>query len=346
MLYRANIIPSGIWRVRVKKGHWIIFWGLLIACGMYNAYSDYQTKVEEERLLAAYKLHCENFEHQFLPGYKAWSLDLEDYLETQHKTIDFTQGKIFSTQTKSNLAVNGKGFFVLEQDGQQFYTRDGRFEFYWGELRYQDEAAVLGYALDNMGQIQGELAPIRLTMDPTTQLFEGKYIDYKLDECGKLYGVQQFLDPVVGQRIETSTPLFQVALAKIEHPELLTRRGLQCYDTNSETGPARVRYAGTEDLGAIRPGSLELSNSDYMKEGAEIVEIRYWGREIEKIRPASNGCQCQCNNFTVPPTPPMNPYVTMPQTEPRTDMTGPLEMMNIDPYETNFGGLPSKGAPE
>ncbi|OOG44436.1 flagellar basal-body rod protein FlgF [Polaromonas sp. A23] len=39
------------------------------------------------------------------------------------------QGTINSTGNDLDLAINGNGFFVLNQNGEQVYTRDGQFEF-------------------------------------------------------------------------------------------------------------------------------------------------------------------------------------------------------------------------
>ena len=40
-----------------------------------------------------------------------------------------TQGEIRQTGNPGDLAISGNGFFVLQQDGQTFYTRAGQFQF-------------------------------------------------------------------------------------------------------------------------------------------------------------------------------------------------------------------------
>lgn len=40
---------------------------------------------------------------------------------------DFSQGTLKETTNPLDLALSGKGFFVVERDGKEFYTRDGHF---------------------------------------------------------------------------------------------------------------------------------------------------------------------------------------------------------------------------
>ncbi|MBB3063498.1 flagellar hook-basal body complex protein [Microbulbifer rhizosphaerae] len=41
----------------------------------------------------------------------------------------FTQGDIYSTGQDTNLAIDGAGFFIIENNGKLLYTRAGQFEF-------------------------------------------------------------------------------------------------------------------------------------------------------------------------------------------------------------------------
>ena len=42
---------------------------------------------------------------------------------------NFRQGDLRSTNNPLDAALEGSGFFILERDGQRFYTRAGQFEF-------------------------------------------------------------------------------------------------------------------------------------------------------------------------------------------------------------------------
>lgn len=44
-------------------------------------------------------------------------------------TLHLTQGELRNTGNDTDVAIDGKGFFVIERDGQYVYTRGGQFEF-------------------------------------------------------------------------------------------------------------------------------------------------------------------------------------------------------------------------
>lgn len=48
---------------------------------------------------------------------------------TGSTTIHFTPGEIRSTGADLDAAIDGEGFFILQKDGDTFYTRVGQFEF-------------------------------------------------------------------------------------------------------------------------------------------------------------------------------------------------------------------------
>ena len=41
--------------------------------------------------------------------------------------VDFKQGALSKTDNNLDFAINGEGFFVVEKDGKEFYTRNGNF---------------------------------------------------------------------------------------------------------------------------------------------------------------------------------------------------------------------------
>ena len=87
------------------------------------------------------------------------------------KSIDttFSQGSIQTTEKNTDLALEGNGFFILQdQNGTQFYTRDGAFGFD-ADGRFVNPAngmLVMGNLATN-GQFTGgatDLQPIRLDL--------------------------------------------------------------------------------------------------------------------------------------------------------------------------------------
>jgi flagellar hook-basal body protein len=49
-------------------------------------------------------------------------------VQVSSQTTDFTQGDVSATGIDTDVAINGNGFFVVEENGVQSYTRAGNFE--------------------------------------------------------------------------------------------------------------------------------------------------------------------------------------------------------------------------
>ena len=75
---------------------------------------------------------------------------------------DFTGGSISSTGVSTDAAINGSGFFVLDNNGSQMYTRNGTFQTSSdGTLESYDGLAVMGYgAKDGVVDTSGGLTDI------------------------------------------------------------------------------------------------------------------------------------------------------------------------------------------
>jgi len=86
---------------------------------------------------------------------------------------DFTEGNVTSTGIETDVAINGNGFFVVRQNGEQSYTRAGNFEIGTNNLlETADGQQVLGYpAVNGVVNTSGGLSAIALgagTSSPAT----------------------------------------------------------------------------------------------------------------------------------------------------------------------------------
>lgn len=83
---------------------------------------------------------------------------------------EFTQGSFESTQSATDLAIQGDSFFVLQDNNGRYYTRAGAFTFDKDKILVNpDGKQVLGYGIvQSTGQSNGVLAPIDLTNFATT----------------------------------------------------------------------------------------------------------------------------------------------------------------------------------
>ena len=224
--------------------------------------------------------YFQNLQNQFTPGYKAESVQFNDIMgqtmggaggaKTQQNGIIFSQGQLFQTQCPTNLAVDGQGFFMVNDGFKTQYTRDGRFAFNNGTLTNTEGKKVMGYKLDAQGNVTSDPQPIELALDPSTKLYGGKYTGFHFDETGKMYGEQTLTDPTTGQSVTESVPLFQVSMASFANASGLKKTGTTTFAESENSGHAVVGVAGQGALGRVAAGSLELANVDFAQQAAAI----------------------------------------------------------------------------
>jgi len=218
-----------------------------------------------------------NMQNQFTPGYKAEQVNFNDMVtgygggaKVATTSIDFSQGEIVKTPNPTNLAIEGNGFFMVHDGIRSHYTRDGRFQFNNGVLCNAEGLKVMGYQLDDMGNISSELQPINLALDPKTKLYGGKYTGFHFDNSGKLYGEQAIVDPLTQKVVKKSVPLYQVGVASFANPSGLSKTGTTTFGSTDNSGQPVVGTPGQGALGIVHPSSLEMSTVDFAQQAAQI----------------------------------------------------------------------------
>lgn len=76
---------------------------------------------------------------------------------------DFSQGTLVYTTSTTDLAIDGDGYFILQDaNGQQYYTRNGNFSTDKDGYLVNDQGQqLMGYAVDENGNvIEGQLVPL------------------------------------------------------------------------------------------------------------------------------------------------------------------------------------------
>jgi flagellar hook protein FlgE len=86
-------------------------------------------------------------------------------------TQDFTPGSISPTGVDTDMAINGTGFFVVNSDAGEQYTRDGSFSLNSSnQLVNNSGDYVQGYGADTNGNIiQGSLQNLTIPLGQTTE---------------------------------------------------------------------------------------------------------------------------------------------------------------------------------
>ena len=92
-------------------------------------------------------------------------------VQVSSNSTDFTGGSITSTGIATDAAINGTGFFVLNNNGSQLYSRDGNFQLSSaGTLESTQGQAVMGYGVTN-GVVNTSGALTDITV-PTGQVMQ------------------------------------------------------------------------------------------------------------------------------------------------------------------------------
>ncbi len=113
-------------------------------------------------------------------GFKSSRAEFQDVLATSLKGIDggdqmgagtklahikpvMSQGDVTRTESITDLALNGNGFFMVNAGFGRGYTRDGSLNFdKEGQLITGDNYPVLGFQADAKGKITNKIEPIKL----------------------------------------------------------------------------------------------------------------------------------------------------------------------------------------
>lgn len=89
-------------------------------------------------------------------------------------TTNFTQGSTQVTGRSTDMMINGDGFFVVSNKGEQMYTRAGSFSFDAdGRLVNSSGMVMQGWGVNDQGDVDTKMVPDDVTL-PITTLFPPK----------------------------------------------------------------------------------------------------------------------------------------------------------------------------
>jgi len=84
-------------------------------------------------------------------------------VRVQDVSQQFNQGNISFTENELDMAISGSGFFVVQQGGDQLYTRSGTFGLDSdGYIVNNTDARLQGFAADDRGNVGGVMGDIRI----------------------------------------------------------------------------------------------------------------------------------------------------------------------------------------
>jgi flagellar basal-body rod protein FlgG len=157
----------------------------------------------------------------------------------------FTQGSVLQTDNALDVAINGRGFFQVEQpDGTLAYSRDGTFQ-----LNDQGELVTAsGYRIQPGITIPDAAQSITIGKDGTVSVrLAGQA---STTQVGSLQTVD-FINPVGLQPI-----------------------GENLYIETASSGTAQTGTPGQNGLGSLNQGALEGSNVNVVSELVNMIETQ------------------------------------------------------------------------
>ncbi len=188
---------------------------------------------------------------------------------TEKISENFAQGALTQTGVPTDLAVNGSGFFQVKDpvSGQEYVTRAGNFEVdQSGYLVTDTGQRVQGYndlGLSTIGDIQ-----IDASVRPSTTSSTATMTGFSIGSDGTIQ---------VSMSDGTEFTRGQILMQSFSTPDALTSVGSNLYTGIGAAGPIGGASAptpaasGTNGLGTIQAGSLELSNVDLSTEFANLI---------------------------------------------------------------------------
>ena len=184
-------------------------------------------------------------------------------------TNNFAQGAVSNTGVSTDLAINGAGFFTVQDPvgGAQFVTRDGEFKVDSG-----------GYLVTTTGmRVQGYTS-FSTAVPPALPV--GTLGDIKIDNnvAGSTATISSYSIDQQGNvnvRLSDGTPQFvrgQILLTSYLSPDKLVKEGNNLYSGQSGAGAiVQSGVPGTSGLGNLLGSSLEMSNVDLASQMASMI---------------------------------------------------------------------------
>lgn len=176
----------------------------------------------------------------------------------------FNQGTLTNTGLASDLGVSGDGFFIVRDpaSGLEYATRAGNFQVTTdGYLATRDGYRVQGFS-DSALASRGD---VRIDNSGAPQ--PGAVVNYVVANDGKV---------TVSLDNGSSFVRGQVLLQRFSNPQSLVKEGSNLYSGIYVAGPLgglspQPEPPGTQGLGHIKAGTLEMSNVDLTSEFANLI---------------------------------------------------------------------------
>jgi flagellar hook protein FlgE len=178
-------------------------------------------------------------------------------VQTSNIDTDFNTGSITSTGVASNLAINGNGFFLVQDPATnaQYLTRDGDFSV------NSSGYLVTSNGMQVMGFSGGSTTPTAINVNSGTDT--SGITSYSFSSNGTLTAL--YTDG-------TTASVGQVALQNCTNPQALVNAGNNLFSNQAAAGSLAAAVApGVSGTGTLAASSLEESNVDLSGQLTDLI---------------------------------------------------------------------------
>ena len=165
----------------------------------------------------------------------------------------FEQGELVESGQPGSMAIEGSGFFEVDNGGQPAYTRDGSFQ------------------VDAKGQL---VTASGRRLVPTITIPAGA------DMTTLSIGPTGAVTVSAGGK---TTTLGQIKITTFANPEGLQAVGDNMYTASANSGAASTGVAGTGGRGQLRNGFLEQANVSVMDEMVNMISAQRAFESVAKV---------------------------------------------------------------
>lgn len=186
---------------------------------------------------------------------------------------NFSQGSFESTESSTDLAIEGDGFFIVSapESDAMLYTRNGAFDFdEEGYLTTSDGYRLQGSLYTEDGQLnEGLLADIKidmLTQSPAAQT-ENVEVYSNLDADSDILGTFDITDPAGTSNYSATSVVYDSLGTAHTVTCFFTKTASQSWDWNVTAESSELTAGGTDDFTSIGSGTLTFDEDGNLLSG-------------------------------------------------------------------------------
>ena len=266
-----------------------------LSSSLYSAVSGLQTNAQ------AMSVTGNNISNSNTTGYKSSSTVFADLLaetissssgssqvgrgsQIQSVYTNFSQGGFESTESSTDLAIDGDGFFIVSSPGEDitYYTRNGAFSFDAdGYLVTADGYRVQGSLYNAQGNlVGGNLTDIQIDLISQigAQETENVELNFNLDSDSGILAAFDIADPENTSNYSTTVTTYDSLGTSHLLTAYFTKSADQTWEWNIVADSDDLAAGGAEDLTLLATGVLTFDEFGDLTGGAEgTTGLIAWG---------------------------------------------------------------------